>query len=362
MLFQERVKALYAEKGGLAWKLGFPDRRVESYRKVPLQVVSEFPLAYQGIVKLEGSVPKPVVLLSMEEAKKTYAVFLENRKKTRVSKEKDFFAALVEDIYDQGFFLYIPPNTKIEETISLSFLYSGKDAHFVPHLQIFVGRGAKVKFCFSPKFESFSSGMITQLMDIYLDKNSSCDFVDKTDLPYEAIYMNSVRASLKEGSLFKFWSISEGSKFFRQDFRVELLEERCEAVLKGASDLKGDRVSYTEVLMEHKAPYAKSNQQFKAVMRDQSRSTFEGKIFVAPEAQKTEAYQLNNNLLLGEKSTVFSKPNLEIFADDVKASHGATVTKLSREELFYLQTRGIGKGEAAKFLAKGFLKDITDGI
>jgi Fe-S cluster assembly protein SufD len=93
-------------------------------------------------------------------------------------------------------------------------------------------------------------------------------------------------------------------------------------------------------------------------MNDQSSSTFEGKIYVIPEAQKTEAYQLNNNLLLGSKSFAFSKPNLEIFADDVKASHGATVSNLSEEELFYFQARGISKKVASETLAKGFLDEI----
>jgi Fe-S cluster assembly protein SufD len=133
--------------------------------------------------------------------------------------------------------------------------------------------------------------------------------------------------------------------------------------LKGATELTGDNVAHTEVRIEHKAEGARSNQHFKMVLHDQSKGSFEGKIYVDSVAQKTEAYQLNNNLLLGDRATIFTKPNLEIFADDVKASHGATVTRLSEEELFYFQSRGIGKERAGSFLAKGFLKEVLyDGV
>lgn len=358
-MFERAIKNLYSKKQGPkwdhAWKLGFPGRHVESYRKVPLQHVSKFEVASLGEFRVESNIPKPIALLSIEEAKKTYALFLENRTKARIFREKNFFAALTEAIHEQGFFLYVPPGTVIEESISLSFCYEGEHSHFAPHMQIFVGRGAKVNFKFAPKCQS---GMVTQLIDLYMDKNSECNWVENTELPEDAIYMNAFRATLKEKSKLQLWSATKGSKFFRQDFRIELLEEGSEVVLKGASDLSNKNVSHTEVLIEHKAPNAKSRQHFKAVMRDQSSSTFEGKILVEAKAEKTEAYQLNNNLLLGKESAVFSKPNLEIFQSDVKASHGATVSKLSEEELFYFRTRGIEKECAGHYLAAGFLKEV----
>ena len=363
-MFETAVKNLYKKKRASAWdhawKLGFPGRHVESYRKVPLQAVSKFQVSCPGEFRIESNIPKPIVLLSIEEALKTYALFLENRTKARVSRETNFFAALTEAVHEQGFFLYVPPGTVIEEPIPVSFCYEGEGSHFAPHMQVFIGRGAKVAFKFTPKCKS---GMVTQLIDMYIDKNSRCDWIENTDLPSEAIYMNAFRATVKEKSKLQLWSATRGAKFFRQDFRVELLEEESEVVLKGASDLSCDNVSHTEVLIQHRAPNAKSRQHFKGVMRDQSSSTFEGKIFVEALAQKTEAYQLNNNLLLGKECTVFSKPNLEIFADDVKASHGATVARLSEEELFYFRTRGIEEGCAGHYLATGFLKEVLyDGV
>jgi Fe-S cluster assembly protein SufD len=111
-------------------------------------------------------------------------------------------------------------------------------------------------------------------------------------------------------------------------------------------------------MVEHIAPHTRSRQHFKAILRDRSRSSFEGKILVRPEAQKTQAYQLNNHLLLSEEALSFAKPNLEIFADDVKASHGATVSQLNEEELFYFRCRGFPLVVAQEMLAEGFCNEI----
>jgi Fe-S cluster assembly protein SufD len=101
---------------------------------------------------------------------------------------------------------------------------------------------------------------------------------------------------------------------------------------------------------------------FKNVLRDSSKASFEGKIYVHPEAQKTDAFQLNNNLLLSEGTQVNSKPNLEIFADDVKASHGATMGQLDQEQLFYLLARGIDRATAHHILVQGFCRAVLDKI
>ena len=117
------------------------------------------------------------------------------------------------------------------------------------------------------------------------------------------------------------------------------------------------RESHTNVHIEHQAPHCRSHQLFKGVLTDVSRSSFEGKIYVKQAAQKTEAYQLNNNLLLSDRANADSKPNLEIFADDVKASHGATVGQLDAEQLFYLRARGFTDNDAKNLLVDGYAKE-----
>ncbi len=112
------------------------------------------------------------------------------------------------------------------------------------------------------------------------------------------------------------------------------------------------------MLGEHLAPHCTSMQRYKGVLTGKAKSYFQGKIYVQKEAQKTESYQRNNNLLLSDQAEASSRPNLEIFADDVKASHGATVGKLEDEPLFYMKSRGISESDAKIFLVKGFCQEV----
>ena len=146
----------------------------------------------------------------------------------------------------------------------------------------------------------------------------------------------------------------------RSSLRIELLEENSEALLQGLWRLKEKKECHTHTLVQHLAPHTRSRQHYKGVLQEEAKSSFTGKIYVHPEAQKTEAYQLNNNLLLSPQSKAYSKPNLEIFADDVKASHGATIAQLNAEDLFYLQSRGLTKKEAQEFLIEGFCKELGE--
>jgi Fe-S cluster assembly protein SufD len=115
-------------------------------------------------------------------------------------------------------------------------------------------------------------------------------------------------------------------------------------------------------LIHHKYPHCNSNEIYKGVLLDNATGVFNGKVYVEPEAQKTNAFQQNNNLLLSQKATINTKPQLEIFADDVKCSHGATVGQLSKEAMFYLRSRGIGEEAARALLVRAFAFDVTEKI
>jgi hypothetical protein len=138
--------------------------------------------------------------------------------------------------------------------------------------------------------------------------------------------------------------------------RAELVEENANVELFGL--IQSEASVQSEV--RHLAPHTKSRQHFKSVLRGKMKSSFEGKIYVAPIAQKTEAYQLSNALLLSDDATHRAMPNLEIFADDVKASHGATTGQIDEESLFYLRSRGLSEIEAKELLVEGFCKEILD--
>jgi Fe-S cluster assembly protein SufD len=141
-----------------------------------------------------------------------------------------------------------------------------------------------------------------------------------------------------------------------------LLGQQANAELFGLSFLEQGRHSHVHVHMDHSAQGAQSYQKFKNVLLDRSRASFTGKIHVRRPAQKTQAYQLTQSLLLSPQVMTFAKPNLEIFADDVKASHGATIAQLDEEQMLYLQTRGISKEIAKDLLTQGFCQEMLESI
>lgn len=305
-----------------------------------------------GLVFVDGffeerlsRLPAPIVCMGLDEAMRPYGLFLQNRLALSISKEKDPFAALNGAFFGKGAFLYVPP--KSEADLHLKHIYS--DAEMAtPRLHIYLGRESKLKLTQSMEGRS---GFSNCVIDWTLDSGSKAVFIDHTSGDFQAL-----RANLKRDSELKM--VLLGSSL-RTSIRVELMEENSEANLLGLSCLE-DQEAHIHAHVEHIAPYARSRQHFKSVLKGKARFSFEGKIFVHAEAQKTESYQLNNNLILSEEAVAYAKPNLEIFADDVKASHGSTTGQLDDEELFYLRSRGLSKEAARDWLIAGFCKEITD--
>ena len=177
-----------------------------------------------------------------------------------------------------------------------------------------------------------------------------------------AWHLDAFRATLKRDSYLKTVSVTEGGMTVRNDYRITLAGENAEALLNGIWMLSDKREAHANIFIDHQAPICRSFQLFKDVLTDFSRSSFEGKIMVRQAAQKTEAFQLNNNLLLNDHAHADSKPNLEIFADDVKASHGATFGQLDPDQLFYLKTRGFSDETAKNLLIYGFCEQVIELI
>lgn len=151
-------------------------------------------------------------------------------------------------------------------------------------------------------------------------------------------------------------------KLIRNNLSISIDGEKCESHFHGLSLLKGDTVGDNHTVVDHRKPNSFSNELYKGVMGDRSKGVFNGKIFVRPHAQKTNAFQSNRNILLTDQATINTKPQLEIWADDVKCSHGCTTGQLDDEALFYLQSRGIGKEDARAMLLYAFAMQTTEFV
>jgi Fe-S cluster assembly protein SufD len=176
----------------------------------------------------------------------------------------------------------------------------------------------------------------------------------------EAIHTAAARVALAEKSRYASFNLTTGGRLARQDLYLAMNGADASCAVDGAYLLRGSQEATMATLIDHKAPGCRTREVFKGVVEEQAHGVFQGKIQVRQAAQKTDAHQLNKNLLLGERAIVDTKPELEIYADDVKCSHGATVGDLDEAALFYLRTRGIPESEARDMLVEAFAADAID--
>lgn len=311
------------------------------------------------------AIPKNVVIETLNEAMKTYGSFLNNQSTKTLKDERDPFAAINAAIHVNGLFLYLPPKTIIEAPLQLlNIIDTGQDPMFImPRAQMFIGMQSEISIITTQAVlsgESYGFNMATELS---IEDDAHVRYIQPACFIAENIwYFDALRATLKRDSTLKTVNVSNGSATMRFDYQATLMGPNAEVFLNGVWMLSGKNEMHTHVLVDHQAPYCRSMQLFKGALNDFSHSSFEGKIMVRQAAQKTEAFQLNNNLLLSDRAIADSKPNLEIFADDVKASHGSTVGQLDKEQIFYMKTRGFSEGTAKNLLVYGFCEEVIDQI
>lgn len=312
-----------------------------------------------------SALPKQVIVQALPDAIKTYGTFLKNNWEKSLKEEMDPFVVLNAALHKLGVFVYLPPKCIVETPLQILHVVQTEDAFMLlqPRVQFFLGALASLNVVSSHLHLDDRAYFINQVVDFSLEDGSQLNYTQDLSRSYNQLWhFDATRAFLKRDCLFKSVLVTEGSATTRADYRISLADENSEASLNGMWMLNGKNEAHTHVLMDHQAYGCRSLQLFKGVLNDLSRSSFEGKILVKQVAQKTEAYQLNHNLLLSDKANADSKPNLEIFADDVKASHGATVGQLDPEQIFYLESRGFLKEDAKNILIYGFCQEVVDLI
>jgi Fe-S cluster assembly protein SufD len=308
-----------------------------------------------------GGLPSKVLVLSLEEALRSssHRSLLQHRLNTLLKEETDPMALLNGACSEKGLFIYIPPKTEI--SLPIEFLFIQTDplcVHAAPRVHIVVGADARVEL-----ISSIEGGAIVNgYMDISLEERASVFHTSHSGQSREDFGFMAVRAALKKDSSFRSIICSYQAKCHREDYKVSLLGEGAKTELMGLSALTENGHFHAKMQVEHRAENCQSQQTFKQVLSGQSRSSFTGTIFVEECAQKTQAYQMSRSLLLSDGAIAYAKPNLEIFADDVKASHGATIAQIDEEQRQYLQSRGIPFSTAGALLTRGFCQEIIEHI
>ncbi len=391
-LFQANGNAFREKSWARLLELGLPTKSDEAFRYVPLRELykASFGLSpfapmekesfadailpecvHSYLVFVDGhfspvlsdlsALPPQIVLLPLEEAMRSHGSFLQQHLARSLKEENDPFALLNLALHQKGVFFYLPPHLQMPCPVQVLHLFSGKQAVVsCPRLHLVLGAQSKLS-CVTTSY-----GQGTQLFvpatEITLEEGAKLEWIQAVECPADSWQLESVRASLKKNARLCARNFTFGAKAVRQSYRIVLKGEEASADLNGLWVLKGNHTAHVHAVVEHEAPSTRSMQLFKGVLSDASQSSFEGKILVRKEAQKTQAYQLNKNLILSQGAIANSKPNLEVFADDVKASHGATVSQLNPDQLFYLSTRGIDRITAQHLLVSGFCREMIEPI
>ena len=315
--------------------LGFPKPKQESFQYLPLSKLESVwpkPAPHKTLSKEEivqailpecrtshlvfvdgyfepalSCIPPGLICLPLDAALKSYGLFLQNR--WAKSPAKDPFFLLNGAFQTVGAFLYVPPQTELLTPLQILHVLTGTSLAS-PHLQVTLGANARLTL--AQTISSPAHGFCNSVIDVALEQESSLQLLDAQLLPASAWSFGALRATLKRGARLQAFHATSGAETVRLSAHIELLEENSSALLQGLSMLTGQRQSHLHAFVEHLAPNCQSRQHIKMALAGQSRASFEGKIYVHAKAQKTEAYQLNNNLLLSDEATVYAKPNLEI--------------------------------------------------
>lgn len=298
-------------------------------------------------------------LLSLNAAMQPWRHFLQMHLEKRIKEEKDPFALLNLALHPEGAFLYVPP--KQVATVQCLYIQT-KQTPFTPaRLQVVVGKHSSLRLVTTHHaLEGSVPCFSNNALDLFLDDEARVDLC--AHLSGEDWCFESLRAELRSASTLHSLSLLSGSKATRHDIAVKCTQENSSAMLKGLWMLKAYERAHIHSCVEHNAPHTDSHQLFKGILQGASQSSVDGKIFVDAVAQKTQSYQLSKHLLLSDTVVAHTEPTLEIFADDVKASHGATIARPDATQLFYLKSRGIGEEEARELLIRGFYREILDEV
>ena len=276
----------------------------------------------------------------------------------RFGSDRNGFAALNLAFADIKV-IRIAKETSIAEPIELSFAADEGNAIF-PHILVIAEAGSKATIVES--YDSTGKSFTNTAIQIVVEDSASLTHCRvQRDSP-EAFHYGVTEVSLGSGSSYDSTNINLGCRLSRHDIDVKFTAEGGEAWVDGLYMLGGNQHHDTHSIIDHTVPNCNSHQNYKGVLNDNSRGVFNGKVFVRENAHGTDAQQSNKNLLLWNDARVDTKPQLEIFNDDVKCAHGATVGQLEEEELFYLLTRGLPEVLAKNLLTYGFAEEIINKI
>ena len=289
---------------------------------------------------------------------------LKNYLSDMAENENDVFASLSTAFCGEGLVFKVDDNTQISGTVQVLFVSTGRSAGPVMHAPRLVwqlGKLSEVKVI--EKFVGTEGGyFINSVQDWLLAEGAGVSFTQVQADSFESWHFSKIRVHLNRNARFYSSNASSGTQLARHHYEIWLKEEGSELRLNGVSVLDDKEQVHNFIRIHHEAPQCISHQHFKNVVNGHARSSFDGTVIVNPGAQLTSSDQLINNLMLSDDCHANNKPNLMIFADDVKCTHGVTIGQIDEDQWFYLQTRGLSAKSAKELLTRSFAQSIIQTI
>lgn len=309
-----------------------------------------------------GAEDAGLVVTNLSEAGSVYASVIEPHLGRHAGFRDNVFAALNTAFLHDGALILVPRNVVVEEPVHLLFIATQKEAASHPRCLLIAesgGAATVVEDYVALQEDAYVTNAVTEIV---LADNAQIDHIRVQRDSSEAFHIANCAVSLAHASRYRSVSVALGARISRYNLNTLLAAEGAECAIDGLALITGRQLADTHTCIDHARPNGTSTQSHKCIVDGAAHAVFNGKIVVRPGAQRTDSSQSSRNLLLNAKARVDTKPQLEIFADDVKCAHGATVGQLDNEEVFYLKSRGLSETTARNLLTYAFGAEIIDRI
>ncbi|MDC3104872.1 Fe-S cluster assembly protein SufD [bacterium] len=275
----------------------------------------------------------------------------------------DSATSLNAGLAKKGYLIEVEKNLQLEKPLEILLLNKNKSNSFVQYRnKVLLNENAKIKIVENIRNLNNEICFTNYVTEIDLKKNANLEFNKLQDYNESQNIIDTTNITQAEQSISTINTLLFGGSFTRNNLNFIQNGAHCESNMNGIIILNNNEIGDNHTYVDHKRENCQSNELYKGIYLGKSKGVFNGKIMVRPDAQKINAFQANNNLLLSENSAINSKPQLEIYADDVKCSHGCTIGQLDEKALFYLRTRGISKKDAMAILTFAFASEAMEKI
>lgn len=342
------------------YKVSFPENEMELDLSIPSK---------NCIVLVNGFFNKELSFIEATEGIR-FASLSEAKKDDKIvqmhfgslTKKDEIFAVINTAYHQDGAVLHVGKNVQAKEVYYIVNLVDDDRILSNPRNFVFMEEGSNAKVVLKTINTSNSGTFTNMVTEVFVEKNAQLEVNKIQDESEDSFQVATEQVVQADDSTFKINTFTLSGNIVRNNLNIDSLGKNTLTYLNGLYPLKGKQHVDNHSYLLHREPNCESHELYKGILDDQSTGVFNGKVYVHREAQKTNAFQSNANIVMTDTATINSKPELEIYADDVKCSHGSTTGQLDEEALFYLRARGLSKESARAVLVNAFASDVIDQI